>query len=195
VTSVPADESIPEHVRESVLAAAYDEITRWGIDRFSIVSLAGRHELDPELIRHHWGGEADLILDVFVGWPDIVTAPDTGSLRSDLLALATGMAIYVSTEVGRRLQSAHVILNPDHPTADIRRAIWRARGSTLRSVVDLARQRGELREGVDSLTVLELLFAPINMRALFTGEPIDDEYCRALSDMVWRAVTSPPIEP
>ena len=59
VTSVPADESIPEHVRESVLAAAYDEITRWGIDRFSIVSLAGRHELAPELIRHHWGGEAD----------------------------------------------------------------------------------------------------------------------------------------
>jgi len=37
--------------------------------------------------------------------------------------------------------------------------------------------------------VLELLFAPINMRALFTGEPVDDDYCRTISELVWRAVT------
>jgi hypothetical protein len=30
---------------------------------------------------------------------------------------------------------------------------------------------------------------PINMRALFTGEPVDDDYCRIVSELVWRAVT------
>jgi hypothetical protein len=37
-----------------------------------------------------------------------------------------------------------------------------------------------------------LLFAPINMRALFTGEPLDDEYCRTVSELVWRAVALRP---
>jgi hypothetical protein len=60
---------------------------------------------------------------------------------------------------------------------------------SLRIVFVHALQRGELRDGVDAHTVLELLFAPINMRALFSGERIDDNYCRTVSELVWRAVT------
>jgi Tetracyclin repressor-like, C-terminal domain len=184
------DDSMPEEVRERVLAAAYDELTRWGIDRFRIVSLADRHGLDPSAIRQEWGNEETLMLEIFLAWPSKqVTAPDTGSIRTDLLALVTGMAYYVQSEIGRRLQITHIIDNPDLPSARIRREVWRARSGTLRIVVDRARQRGELRDGVDSLTVLELLFAPINMRALFTGEPVDHEYCRTISELVWRAIT------
>jgi hypothetical protein len=98
------------------------------------------------------------------------------------------MTYYVNSEIGRRLQITHIIDNPDLPSARIRREVWRARAATFRIVVDRARERGELRNGVDALTVLELLFAPINMRALFTGEPVDDEYCRTISELVWRAV-------
>jgi AcrR family transcriptional regulator len=180
---------MPEDVRERVLAAAYDELTRWGIDRFSIVSLADRHGLDPALIRQRWGNEERLILDVF-RWPKKEMAPpDTGSLRTDLLLLAAGMARYVHSEMGRSLQVTHMIGNPHLPSAQIRQAVWRARSGSLRIVVDRARERGELIDGVDALTVLELLFAPINMRALFTGEPVDDDYCRTISELVWRAVT------
>jgi AcrR family transcriptional regulator len=185
----PASGSMPEEARERVLAAAYDELARWGIDRFNIVSLADRHGLDPGLIRQQWGDEERLILDVYL-WPQKqMAAPDTGSLRSDLLALANDMASYVQSEIGRSLQTTHIITNPGLPTARIRQALWRARSASLRIVVDRARQRGELLDGVDALTVLELLCAPINMRALFTGDPIDDDYCRTISEFVWRAVT------
>ena len=181
---------MPQEVRERVLAAACDELIRWGIDRFSIVSLADRHGLDPAMIRQQWGNEERLIIDVLSSWPGKqMTPPDTGSLRGDLLALAVRMARYVQSDIGRSLQVAHIIGNPDLPSAHVRRAVWRARSSRLRVVVDRARERGELREGVDALTVLELLFAPINKRALFTGEPVDDDYCRTVSELVWRAVT------
>jgi Tetracyclin repressor-like, C-terminal domain len=190
--SKAADDVIPEEVRERVLAAAYDELIRWGIDRFSIMSLADRHGLDAGVIRQQWGHEEHLMLDVFVRWPGKeVTPPDTGSLRNDWLPLAAGMASYVQSEVGRRLQITHLIGNPGLPTAQLRRAVWRARSDNLRVVVDRAHQRGELRDGVDALTVLELLFAPINMRALFTGEPVDDDYSRTVPELVWRAVTPP----
>ena len=180
----------PQDLRERVLAAAYDELTRWGIDRFSIVSLADRHGLDPRVIRRQWGNEERLLVEVLSSWPGKeMRLPDTGSLRTDLLALAMGMARYVQSGLGRSLQVTHVIGNPDLPSAQIRRAVWRARASRLRIVVDRARERGELADGVDALTVLELLFAPINMRALFTGEPVDDDYCRTIAELVWRAVT------
>jgi hypothetical protein len=100
-----------------------------------------------------------------------------------------GMAHYVDSQVGRSLQVKHVIGNPDLPTAQIRQALWRARSDRLRSVFDRARERGELIDGVDADTVLELQFAPINMRALFTGGVLDDDYCRTIAELVWRAVT------
>jgi AcrR family transcriptional regulator len=118
---------LPEELRERVLAAAYDELIRWGIDRFSIVALADRHGLDPGAIRQQWGNEERLILDLLLQRNKGLTAPDTGSLRTDLLALAMGMAHYVDSQVGRSLQVKHVIGNPDLPTAQIRQALWRAR--------------------------------------------------------------------
>jgi AcrR family transcriptional regulator len=183
-----ADRSLPDELRERVLAAAYDELTRWGIDRFSIVALADRHGLDPGAIRRQWGNEESLILDLLLQQNKGLSPPDSGSLRTDLLWLAMGMAHYVDTEVGRSLQVRHVIGNPDLPSAQIRQALWRARADRLRSVFDRARERGELLDGVDPDTVLELLFAPINMRALFTGGLVDDDYCRTIADLVWRAV-------
>jgi hypothetical protein len=90
------------------------------------------------------------------------------------------------------LQLAHIIANPNLPTARIRKEAWRARSDNLRVVVERARERGELRDGVDALSLLELLFAPINMRELFTGEPVDEEYCRNLAELVCRAVATAP---
>ena len=189
-----ADRSVPDEVREQVLAAAYDELTRWGIDRFSLVALADRHRLDPVVIRQHWGSEEGLVIDVLLHLPNTerITPPDLGSLRSDLWALAVGMGAYVQSDIGRSLQVAHVIGNPDLPTARIRQAVWRARSDRLRVVFERARERGELLDGIDDLTVLEMLFAPINMRALFTGEPVDEDYCKAISELVWRAVKADP---
>ena len=185
-----ADVPVPEEFRERVLDAACDELIRWGMDRFSILALADRHGLDPERIHQHWPNAESLVLEALLYWPgtERFDIPDTGSLHTDLLALATWMAGYVSSERGRSLQLAHVIANPNLPTARIRREAWRVRSDSLRVVLERARQRGELRPGVDALSVLELLFAPINMRELFTGEPVDEQYCRTLADLICHAV-------
>jgi AcrR family transcriptional regulator len=185
-----ADVPVPEEFRKRVLDAASDELIRWGMDRFSILALADRHRLDPDLIHQYWPNAEQLVLEALLYWPSTegFEIPDTGALHTDLLALATWMAGYVSSEPGRSLQLAHVIANPNLPTARIRREVWRVRSDSLGIVVERARERGELRAGVDALSVLELLFAPIHMRELFTGEPVDEQYCRTLAELVCRAV-------
>lgn len=173
-----------------IMEAARDELVKWGIDRFSVSTMADRHGLDPAVIRKHWGDCPNrLILDVLARWPgEDMAPPDSGDLRTDLYWLATGMANYLDSEPGRTLQMAHLIEDQKLPSVDLRRTAWRLRAGTVRVVLDRARLRGELRDGVDVFIALEMLFAPINMRVLFTGELVDDDYCRSVSDLVWHAV-------
>ena len=158
MSTIDEAELTPEF-RERVHAAAREELTQWGIDRFSIMALADRNGLPVHDILQFWSDEAALIIDVLLdGAGRQAMAPDTGSLRDDGI--------------------------------EIRRTLWRVRAQRLSVVFSRAHERGELRAGVDPAIALEMLLAPINMRALFTGEPIDEPYCRRVADLVWQAIRS-----
>src|SRR5208337_3396725 len=90
--SQPDDESrsaVPEDVRARVMPAVLDELARWGVERFSIEALAGRHHLDAAMVYRYWGGRQGLIFDAVLADVEALSSlTDTGSLRGDLLALA-----------------------------------------------------------------------------------------------------------
>jgi AcrR family transcriptional regulator len=181
--------SVPQDLRDRVMAAGIDELTRWGIERFSVGALAARHGIDEAEILHYWGDGQRLALDVLLRWDGTQNvAPDTGSLRGDLHALALVVAAYVNTTVGRSLLRALVMEDHMQYSDDTRTMFWQIRMRTLRTVFDRGRERGEFRDGVDLLTAVQTLVAPINIRALYTAEPVDDDYCTAVADLVWRAV-------
>lgn len=186
------DEHPPADVdRDRVVAAVHEEVARWGIDRFDLGSMAHRHGLDEQAILRHWPDPETLILDALAHRPgDADGPPDTGSLRSDLFVLAVRMATLVTSAAGRKLHGGHLIGDSQFSSVKIRRAAWRERANRLGVVFDRARERGELRSEVHFFNVLELLFGPINMRALYTGEPVDDDFCRTVSDLVYRAVAA-----
>lgn len=182
-----AKDTTPVEELDRVLDAVREELSRWGIDRFDMAATAERHRLDPALIAQHWPDSTSLILAALAQRPND-TPPDTGSLAEDLYLLAVGMATLVGSGDGHRLHGAHLITDPYLSTVEIRRAAWRARADSLRVVFDRARERGEIPRGVSAETSLEMLFAPINMRILYTGEPVTDDYCRFLATMVWRSI-------
>jgi hypothetical protein len=187
---VTRDHSGADDDRDRVIAAVHDELARWGIDRFDVGAMAHRHGLDVEAIRRRWPDPESLVLDALAERPgDDGAVPDTGSLRTDLFHLAGRMAAIVTSEAGRKLHGGHLIGDVHVASVEIRRSAWRSRAADLGVVFERARQRGEMAEDIDHFTVLELLFAPINMRALYTGEPIDDRYCRTIADLVYRAVS------
>jgi len=65
---------------------------------------------------------------------------------------------------------------------------WRAQFAIVRLVVDRARERGELREGVNTLAAVQLVLAPLNIRALYSDAAVDDDYCAAIAEMAWHAL-------
>lgn len=182
---------LADDYRQQVVAAVHDELARWGIDRFDVGAMAHRHGLDVEVIQRRWPDPEQLILDALAQGPDAgVAPPDTGSLRTDLFELAVRMAAIVTSEAGRRLHGGHLIGDTYMPSVNIRQSAWRTRAASLAVVFDRARDRGEIGDDLDHFTALELLFAPINMRALYTGEAVDDAYCQTVADLVCRAVSS-----
>ncbi len=176
---------------DRIVAAVHDEVARWGIDRFDVGAMAHRHGLDEPSIRRHWPDPEALLLHALALRPgDDGSLPDTGSLRADLIALAQRMVALATSEEGRKLHGGHLIADTFVASMDVRRSAWRARAASVAEVFERARERGELRADVDHITALEMLFAPINMRALYTGEDIDNAYCEQIADMVYRAVSA-----
>lgn len=183
------DHAVPADIRARVMPAALDELARWGVERFSIEAMAERHRLDREMIYRYWGDRQRLIVDAALADAQTFgTTIDTGSLRGDLLAMARSAADRINTEEGRTFLRALVMERPGIHDEATRMMLWQARFAVVREVIDRARQRGELREGVNTLAAVQLVLAPLNIRALYSDTPIDDRYCEAIADMAWHAL-------
>jgi AcrR family transcriptional regulator len=180
---------IPADVRARVMPAVLDELARWGVERFSVEALAERHHLDAAMIYRYWGDRQRLIVDAALA--DIETlgpATDTGSLRGDLLALSRHVVNRNNTEVGRTYLRALVMDSRARHDQDTRIKYWRARFAVVRGVVDRARERGEVRDGVNTMAAVQMVLAPLNVRALYSDELVDDDYCAAVADLAWHAL-------
>ncbi len=190
--SQPPDDSvggIPADIRARVMPAVIDELARWGVERFSVEAMAERHHLDATLIYRYWGDKQRLIVDAAVEDVESLSSlADTGSLRGDLFALARAVTDRANTEVGRTLLRAVVMDRRGRHDEETRMMFWGARFNVVRAVVDRARERGELRDGVNTLAAVLTILAPLSIRALYSDEPIDDGYCTAIADMAWHAL-------
>ena len=185
------DADVPDEVRRTVLAAAYDELTRWGLERFDIPTMCARHKVDEALVTRYWGDGRKLALDALLYWSDEILAPaDTGALRTDLRALAAAVARQVNTETGRSLLRAMVVDDRAAFADDTRMAFWMRRFAGIRSVFDRAAERGEIRDGIDMIAAMQLVLAPINVRALYTKDPIEESYCDVIADLAWHAIAA-----
>lgn len=187
--SEPIRESVPDDVRARVMPAVLDELSRWGVERFSIEALADRHRLDAAMVYRYWGDRRQLIADAVLSDLESESSEtDTGSLRGDLEALARNVTNRINTEVGRTLLRALVMDRRGGHDEATRLRFWRAHFATVRAIVDRAEARGELREGVDALAAVQIVLAPLNIRALYSDLPVDDGYCAAIVDMAWHAL-------
>jgi AcrR family transcriptional regulator len=179
----------PPDIRARVLAAAFDELVRWGVDRFSIEAMAERHRLEPATVYRYWGNRQRLIIDAALGDSStLLSGTDTGSLRGDLQALARNVAGHLNTHVGRTLLRALVMNGPVHHDQDTRMMFWQERFKIVRGLVDRARERGELRAGVQTLAAVQIVVAPLNIRALYSDDAIDDAYCDTIAELAWHAL-------
>ncbi|HEV2368883.1 MAG TPA: TetR/AcrR family transcriptional regulator [Acidimicrobiales bacterium] len=166
--------------------AALELVAEVGYDRMTIDAVAARAKAGKATVYRRWPSKAELVIDAFVnealGGADL---PDTGSLRSDALALARRLwddtAPIPRARVMAGLVSA-LLTQPElretlatvaHPPQSVVEEIYRR-----------AVSRGEIPQPVDMDLIGSVIPSMCMFRLVTTGEPPTPEFLERVIDTV-----------
>lgn len=178
--------------RAAALEAALAEVQQWGVDRFQLEGVAHRARLDPDYVRQTWSNEQELIAEALLSYSEaMIELPDTGSLHGDLTGLALALAAYLNEPVGRRISRMLVIDSKSEAVdPNTRGHFWTIRRERVEGIFRRAAARGELRDDVKPIVALQLLTSPLHTFALYSNDPIGQDYCRTVATLVNRAIST-----
>jgi AcrR family transcriptional regulator len=156
-------------VKEAVFAAVEEFLAENPSDLPSMAAIAERAQVNPTSLYRRWGDVRKLAGAVAVDrLMRELPVPDTGSLRGDLIGWATTAAKSLSkggTVSMLRIMTAAP--ETGSKTTDIRDLPIGRRVAELEAMLARGRKRGE--KAPEMMDMLELVLAPIYLRALFLG--------------------------
>lgn len=159
-------------VRASVLQAAFAVLMERGSEAFTIAEVAARSGVHETSIYRRWGAKGALALEASLHFAEVaITIPDTGALRSDLSALLDRLVAFFGSAPGQAFLALTASRRPEVVAA--RRSYFQQRFDLALAIFDRAVARGEFPPDADPIPCLEALIAPLYLRLLVTGEPID----------------------
>jgi len=171
-------------VRAAVLDATVSVLLDQGIDALTIAAIAERAGVHETTVYRRWGTKTSLVLDAVLSTTKLeIPAPDTKSLRGDLLALLGAVAAFAASPVGEIL--LRIALRPDLPEYDAARTtFWAERYKVASAVLERAEARGELRPGIDRRLAYQMLIGPMHEQLLMMREPLHDRFAEDVVDLL-----------
>lgn len=175
-------------MRETVLAATIDAIADGGFANLSIDDVARRAGVHKTTVYRRWETREALVLAALLERSaDRVVVPNTGSFAGDLHALLSAVVANITSRIGRAVLLTLSAEGPHSAELDrLRREFWATRFELTAVIVDRAVERGELPPSTDAKRVIELAIAPLYLRALVTGDPIDAAFVRTIVEAATR---------
>lgn len=174
-----------ESVARSILDATLDELARVGFGAFAIDDVARIAGVNKTTVYRRWPTKSDLVRAALNALAEEkMTVPDTGSLRDDLLALATTMRDVSGKPQGQCIIRMLVAEGMDPEVAALARSIRCERVQLPLAFLERATERGELSADVEPQLVLDALIGPIHQKMLVQGEMVDDGFLQAHVDLL-----------
>ncbi|MFF3666706.1 TetR/AcrR family transcriptional regulator [Microtetraspora malaysiensis] len=171
---------------QAILDATLELLAETGYDRMSVDQIARRAGASKATIYRRWTGKADLVVDLVCNRLDIdlPPAPDTGSLRGDLLA-ALGA---ICSAIGHRHQLiiglVSAMLSSPELAGAVRDHMPGRDLSGLEFLLGRAVERGDLPGPVDPRALFSVAEGLIWRRLIVLGEPLDDVFMADAVDRV-----------
>jgi AcrR family transcriptional regulator len=175
-------------VREdAILRATLELLAESGYDQLTIDAVAARARSSKATIYRRWPGKAALVSTAVrrhAGQP-AAAAPDTGSLRSDLLAALQVMRSSLSGQDAALILGLLSAMHRDPELAGaVREQVLDAKREVFGAVIARAAARGQIAATADGALLAEISSAVLLSRLLVTGEPLDDAFTQHLVDAV-----------
>jgi AcrR family transcriptional regulator len=168
---------------QAILQATYELLGETGYQGLRVDAVAARAQASKATLYRHWPTKAGLVCDaVRTCKAAEATAPDTGSLRGDLIDWFTVLAETMSGHEGPILAGLFMAMQVDPELAAELREMRDSKVPHAALVCRRAEERGELRPGYDAGLIDEIVPAQLFMRGFALGEPLDAGFIVHLVD-------------
>lgn len=179
-----------DHSRDpEILDAALAVLSESGYETMTMDMVATRAKAGKATLYRRWPSKAELVIDAVAcmkeGMSSLETAPDTGTLRGDLVALIRPHSIEDNERKLQVMGGLVSMLSRDPQLADaVSEAITEPRARLNRFLMDRAVARGEIRADADLDTISHIGPSMTAYRTLVQRKPVDREFLIGLIDGV-----------
>jgi AcrR family transcriptional regulator len=173
-----------ESVVNGVLAAAVQELARAGYRGLRIEDVALRAGVNKTTIYRRWPTKVELVRAVLASNAHRFVLPQTGGLRSDLLAVGRNFVELAGSPEGQSVIRMLVAEGSDPEVADLERLMRATFDAMPKTVLANAVARGELAPDVDHMVVFDAFIGAIHHRIFMMNEPVTEEFLARLVDVI-----------
>ena len=170
--------------KASILEACAELISEEGFAGVSIEAVAARSGTAKTTIYRHWPSREALLIEAFGICSDApYDSPDTGSLRDDLIAVLSGLALKLN-EGGwcSALSSLADAASRDAELERLHISTLALRRKPLTDVLERGIARGDLPAGMDIEDAVALLGGPLFYRAMLARQPVEPAFVNRTVD-------------
>lgn len=175
-----------EPVVRKVLEVTLEQLAKHGYERLSVPEVASLAGVNKTSVYRRWPTKSDLVreaLHVSMGHGE--APPDTGSLRTDLLALAKAAAAFVESPIGGGVLRTLLAESAPEVRSLARQMLESQQGTEgHRLVFQRAVERGELAADADVRLLLSTVAGALMHRAFVEEQRLSGEYLGALISLV-----------
>ncbi len=171
--------------RAAVLSATVDLLGEVGHGGTTVEAVAERSGVAKTTIYRHWPSRAQLLLDAFHGCVGHDDSPRSGDVRTDLLALAGGLATKLRDHRWSRIIATLIdAAESDPELAELSAAYTHERREAVRSIIEQGITAGELRPDIDTGLAAQLVGGTLFYERLLLRRPADDAQLERIVDLV-----------
>jgi AcrR family transcriptional regulator len=174
--------------------AALELIAEIGYERMTIDALASRAGVSKPTIYRRWpGGKAEVTVAAMRAFQaQRAPLPDTGALRSDLMA-AIGCVCAEKREQAGLTAGLSTQLRSDPELLElVRGQLIDGERARMRPILERAEARGEIADvAAVSPLFVDVALSMLHTRLGLSGEPVDDQFVAELVDHILLPILTP----
>ncbi len=182
---------------QEIFDATLQVLEEVGYDRLTMDAVATAARASKATLYRRWNGKVALVIDALLSVKGPTLVPDTGSLRGDLLETFCGAGGLTDHTAVATFASVLTAISRDAEFATaFREQVIGPKAAVGRAIFERARERGELREGLD-LDLLAPALAGICLHRLFLMglAPDKDTIRKVVDQIILPAALRPDVQP